>query len=194
MLAAVMIASPYREKRDYTLVRPFIQSGPLDLRLRFAVGSVDFVPAESFRLRGESIGHGIPTSGVSAYYEESEGKGIATFVYSERISGWFSEVNSDTTIEIPWERIRRLRLDTSKVATKITLAPVEGKPFIELAAGAGEIELHTAGQPVRLVAGDSALVEGVEGLDPGKGGGGFYRLELAPEFTGRVRVVARTGE
>jgi len=194
MLAAVMIASPYRERRDYVFVRPFIQSGPLDLRLRFVVGSVEFVPAESFRLRGESIGHGIPTSGISAYYKEAEGEENSTFVYAERISGWLSEVDSDTTVEIPWERIRRLRLETSKVAMKITLAPVEGRPVIELAAGAGEIELHTAGQPVRLVAGDSALIEGATSLDPGKSGSGFYRLELAPEFTGRVRVVARTGE
>lgn len=194
MLAAVMIASPYHERRDYTLVRPFIQSGPLDLRLRFAVGSVAFIPAETFRLRGESIGHGIPTSGVTAYYEESEGKGVSTFIYAERISGWFSEVNSDATVEIPWERVRRLRLETSETTMKVTLAPVGGKPVIELAAGAGEIELDPAGQPVRLVSGDASLVEGIADLDPGKAGGGFYRLELAPEFTGRVRVLAQKGE
>jgi len=193
MLAAVMIASPYHEKRDYSFVRPFTQSGPLDLRLRFAVGAVELVPAEAFRLRGESIGHGIPTSGVTAYYEESEGKGFATFVYAERISGWFSEVDSETVIEVPWKRIRRLRLETAETM-KITLGPVEGRPVIELAGGAGEVELDTGGQPVRLVSGDASLVEGAAYLEPGNSAGGFFRLELAPEFTGRVRVLAQKGE
>ncbi|MDP4584428.1 MAG: phosphatase PAP2 family protein [Verrucomicrobiales bacterium] len=193
MLAAVMIATPYQERRDYTLFRAFMQSGPLDLILHFAVGVVDVVPAETFRLRAKSFGHGVPTSGITASYQESESEGGARFVYSERISGWFSEVNSETIVEIPWERIRALRLKTAG-ATKISLAPVTGRPVIELAGGEGEVVLETAGQAVRLVSGDPSRVEGVEDLEPGKGEDGFYLLELASEFTGRVRIVSRKGE
>ncbi len=194
MLAAVLIASPYHERRDYTFKRPFMETGPLDLRLRFSVGEVDLVPAERFRLVGESLGHGIPTSGISCYYEETEGKGGATFIYAERISGWFSEVDSSTTVEVPWPRIRRLRVETAETSVAMRLGPVEGKPVIELASGRGVIEIHPSGQPVRLVAEGGAVVEGAERLIPGNSGEGFYRLQLDKEFTGTVRIIGGNAE
>jgi lipid A 4'-phosphatase len=194
MLAAVMIASPYHEKRQYTFKQPFMETGPLDLRLRFSVGEVDFVPAERFRFVSESLGHGIPTSGITSYYKESAGKGFATFVYSERISGWFSEVDSDATLEIPWQRLHRLRVEAGETRMKIGLVKVPGKPVIELASGGGVIEIHPSGQPVRLAVEGKGVVEGAELLEPGKSGEGFYRLQLDKEFTGTVRIIGAKGE
>jgi len=193
MLAAVMIASPYHEKRQYTFKKPFMESGPLDLRLRFSVGEVDFIPAERFRLVGESIGHGVPTSGISGYYEETEGKGGDTFIYAERISGWFSEIDSKAALEIPWQRLRRLRLETGGARMKISLAKVEGKPVIQLVSGRGVIEIDPSGQPVRLAVGGTGAVEGAELLKPGKSGEGFYRLQVDKGFTGTVRIVGAKG-
>lgn len=189
MLVAVLIASPYQETRQLFFTQPFMETGPLDLRLRFSVGTVEIVPAERFRLFGESLGHGFPTSGVSTYYEESEGKEAATFIYAERISGWFSEVDSRATVEVPWSRLRRLRVETGRTTIKIGLAKVADKPVIELVSGAAEVVIDTAGQSIRLDQGEAARLVGEERPDPGKGGKGTYRLQLAPEFTGTVRLI-----
>ncbi|NLT71940.1 MAG: phosphatase PAP2 family protein [Verrucomicrobiaceae bacterium] len=205
MLAAVLLATPYHEERDYTFQKPFMESGLLRLRLIFTLGTVDFVPAERFHLSGESLGHGVPTSAIKTYYEEAEVRDFGYFVYAERISGWFSEVDSQATLEIPWARLERLRMDTAEASLSIHLAKVEGTPFIELISGTGEVVIHTADQPVRLVEGDATRIvggdrldsgEGVGGdrLDSGEGGEGTYQLQIGPEFTGTVRLVGGDGK
>ncbi len=194
MLAAVLLATPYREERSYTFQKPFMESGPLYLRLILTLGTVECVPAERFRLLGESLGHGVPTSAIKTYYEESEVQDFAYFVYAERISGWFSEVSSHATLEIPWERLGRLRIDTAEAKLSIHLAKVEGTPLIELISGTGEVEIHTAGQPVRLVEGDATRFVGGERPDPGAGGEGTCQLKLGAEFTGTVRLVGGKGD
>lgn len=194
MLAAVLLATPYQEERRYTFEQPFMEVGPLHLRLIFTVGTVELVPAEKFRLLGESLGHGVPTSGIATYYEEAEHEDFVYFVYAERISGWFSEVDSRATLEIPWKRLGRLRIDIAETSMAIRLAPVEGTPLIELLSGAGDVEIDTAGQPVRLVGGNADRFVGTQKPESGGEREGSYQIQLGPEFTGSVRLIGGNGD
>jgi lipid A 4'-phosphatase len=195
MLAAVLMASPYSENRTYRFQNLSNEPGRLDLRFRFSPGEVDFSPSGRLFIRSESLGHGIPFSRVSSNRRSTAGEDGTEFFYAERVRGWFFELDSRATVEIPWRRVNRLELiKTAETRMRIELAAVPGSPVIEVVSGNGLIEIEPAGQQIHLVTGDTRLVEGVDHLLPGESDDGFYRLKIAPEFTGRVRLLAPNAE
>lgn len=191
MLAGVLLATPYEERRVYTLMEDFAEEGPLSVRLILSVGEVEIVPGEAFRIVSEARGHGVPTSKIGRYYEEKalpEGGGAV--VYAERISGWFKEVGATLRVELPWERMRRLELKTAEASVGIELGPGPSKPVLRLMDGKGPVTVDRAGQGIRLEAEGPARIEGVVPGEPVRGGEGatLYRIDVEEAFEGELRV------
>lgn len=171
VLVAVLLATPYAEKRTYTPLNDFAKEGELTLRLQFEGGEVEIVPGETFLLAAEAHGHGIPTSKIGRNYLETRMKGGAAIDYTERISGWLNEVNAKVRVEVPWARLRRLKLDTGDARVRIVAGASADRPVVELVAGRGVV----------VIEGDA----GTEGTGVGDEAGGF-RLDTGPDFRGQV--------
>jgi lipid A 4'-phosphatase len=195
MLGGVLLGTPYQERRHYEALGDFAKSGSLRVRLVFSTGRVEIVPGETFRIRAEAAGHGLPTSKIKRKLLELKQEEGAYLVYSERISGWFSEVDSNLKVELPWSRMRVLEFHTGEAQVLLRLAPSEARPVLKLGSGTGTVELDPAGQGVSL---KGALGKGVGAIDPGllPGGGPgatLYRLEVGEAFTGDLRVRDKKG-
>lgn len=191
MLAGMLLATPYEEKRVYTLMEDFAEEGPLSVRLVLSVGEVDIVPGERFRIVSEAHGHGVPTSKIGRYYRETAlPDGGGTVVYAERISGWLREVGATLRVEVPWERMRRLDLKTAEASVDVELAPGAAKPVLRLMSGEGRVVVDRAGQGLRLKAGEGTRVEGIAPGETLRGGKGAtsYRIDVDEDFAGLLRI------
>ena len=189
MASAMLVATPYQNGQDYLIVNDYAKSGPLDVFLRFSVGDVEIVPGKEFKVLRDSAGHGVPTSGISVYYEELQRSGIANVIYAERVSGWFSEINVTTRVEVPWDRIREFKMETARASIRIDLAGVGSNPLIEVRNGEAAIVLHPHGQAVKVMSeSGAARVEGSENLLSGEAGGGVYQFKVDGGFSGSIRI------
>lgn len=190
MLGGVLLGTPHHERCHYEVLGEFAKSGPLRVRLVLSTGRVEIVPGETFRIRAETDGHGLPTSKISRNFNESKQENGSYLVYSERVSGWFSEVDANLKVELPWSRVRVLEFHTGEAQVLVRLAPSEARPLLKLGSGTGTVELDPAGQGVSL---RGALEKGAGGMDPGTlpaGGPGatVYRLEVGEGFAGDLHV------
>ena len=189
MLAGVLLATPYQEQRQYLALGDFAKSGPMRVRLVLSTGRVEIVPGEEFRITAEANGHGFPTSKIARNFLELKQEDGSYLVYSERISGWLTEVNASLRVELPWARMRRLELETGSADVSLSLGPSEGRPLLKLTSGDGPVVLEPSGQGVRLEESAQTLPAG---LDPRKLPGGapgatVYRLEIGKDYTGSLR-------
>lgn len=189
IITGVLLASPYQNSQNYFIINEFAKKGPLDLYLRFTVGEVEIVPAEEFRVIRESAGHGVPTSRIAIYYDESQGSGFSNVVYAERISGWFSEINVTTRIEIPWQRIRELKLETASANVRIDLPAVAGNSVIQVLDGGADIQLRPHGQPVTVDSESEVIrIEGALPVSSEEKEDRGYRLKVNEKFSGFIKV------
>jgi membrane-associated PAP2 superfamily phosphatase len=186
VLAGVLLATPYAEKRTYTVMNDFAKEGPLTVRLILEVGEVEIVPGEEFRILADANGHGIPTSKIGRNYLETRMKDGAAIDYTERISGWLNEVNAAVRVEVPWVRMRRLKLDTGAARVRIVAAATGERPVIELVSGAGSVSVDSAGQGFAVTAVDDARLSGPVPAVAKEPGAAFYRIELGEGFHGRL--------
>ena len=193
VLAGVLLATPYSEKRTYTLMNDFAKEGPLTVRLILEVGEVEIVPGEGFRILADANGHGIPTSKIGRNYLETRVKDGAAIDYTERISGWLNEVNASVRVEVPWARLRRLKLDTGAARVRIVAAPTEERPVIELVSGEGSVEVASGGQVFAVTPAGDARISGPVPSEAKSPGGAFYRIELGEGFRGRLGWVSGEG-
>lgn len=185
LFAAVLLATPYQERRTYEVMNDFAKSGPLTLRLELEVGEVEIIPGETFRILATAQGHGIPTSKIGRNYLETAMKEGAAIDYTERISGWLNEVNAVVRVEVPWTRMRRLKLDTGDARVSILAGATEERPIIELVAGAGPVTIAPAGQTFAVTPpGDARIVGGAPAA--AADGSSFFRVELGEAYEGRL--------
>lgn len=187
MLGAVLLATPYEEKREYTLTDVAGAAENFRLRLELSEGRVEIVSGPEFRIFGRANGHGLPTSKIARNYLEiapREGETDTNIVYTERISGRFTELNADLRIEVPWEKVRRLRIDTGEASVGIDLA-TSSRTTVEMVGGTGNVTLLANGQ--RCVSASDPRIERMQPADE-SAGAGVCRLELSDAFTGRVTV------
>lgn len=187
ILAAVLLGTPYEERRTYTPLQSFAKDGTLRLRLVFARGAVEVAPGEQLRLAGEAYGHGLPTSKIGRNYWELPRPDGSYVVYSERISGWFKELNARLRVEVPWERTRHLDLETGQSQLHLTLGKGSGRLAIKLAEGGGRVVLDPGGRRVSVESDGPAEIKGRipegSGRDP-------VRIVIAKEFTGTLEWAA----
>jgi membrane-associated PAP2 superfamily phosphatase len=186
ILAAVLVASPYRVKRNYFIVSEEVKKAPLVLRVGLTVGEADIVGSEELRITGEAWGHGMPTSGISDSFFEKLDVGKARVSYLQRISGWLAEVNEQLRIEVPWERLEVLLLETSESRIWIKLSQVENGTQIRIVDGIGEVHFEVRDEPVKVRGGRNATIIGREKLSRGKRGANSVQIEIKDQFRGRV--------
>ena len=186
VLAAVLLATPFEEKRTYTVMNDFAREGELTLRLQFVGGDVELVPGETFRLEVEAHGHGIPTSKIGRNYLETRMRDGAAIDYTERISGWLNEVNAKARVEVPWSRLRRLKLDTGAARVRIVAGPSAGRPVVELVGGGGIVGIDAGGGSAVILPEGDDRIEGTPPDTETSGSAGGWRLELGGDFRGRV--------
>ncbi len=186
VLAGVLLATPYAEKRTHTLSDAFAQEGLLTVRLAFEIGDVEIVPGEEFRILADANGHGIPTSKIGRNYLETRTRDGAAIDYTERVSGWFNEVNASVRVELPWARMRRLKLDSGKARVRIVTAPSGTRPVIELSSGEGEVAVESNGEVFAVTPAADARFSGPLPVATKESEASLYRIELDESFAGRV--------
>jgi len=188
MLCGILVATPYGEKRNYTLKKEFTQEGPLVVHLKLLTGSAEILPAGEFRIQGEADGHGLPTSNIACYYDEIATEKGGYVIYAERLSGWFSELNAALTIGIPWSRLEALMLESGECDVLIRLTETEKPRVIRITEGSGRVLVDPAGQRVQWVPEGDPRLSGSAAVEGAPTGAGDYRIELGPGFRGRVEV------
>ncbi len=190
MLGAVLLATPHGEKRTYTLSAPMEDGAPLRLRLELVRGNVAIQPGESLQIDSNSSGHGLPTSKIARNYLEvpDEEDGGVSVTYTERISGWFTELNAELRVGLPWTQLQRLRLDTGEAEVSIVLPETAGRSLIELGPGGGKVRIVTGGKALDIDPLDDPRVrrEGAGGAAKERG---TYRVRLSPEFAGQLEIM-----
>lgn len=181
LLGAVLLASPYRDQRNIFIVNDFAKEGPLVVHLRLTKGEADIVASEEFRITGEAYGHGVPTSQIAEYYEENEREDHSYLLYSERLSGWLAEVNEQLKVELPWDRLNHLKIDTSDSKIWIDLEGVENDSTIRLLSGEGTVSIRSGRSAVRVRGPGKSRTEGSAQK-------GEFRCRIVTEnaFTGRI--------
>lgn len=154
LIAAILLGTPYREKRDYFLTRTLSNDQPIVLKLIFVTGDIELVPAQELRIIGEAYGHGVPTSGIKANFVERVEDGQVVVSYRERHSGWLAEAKQQLTVKIPWSRVSRVELETGDADLWISL-PELGRPtVIELRSGGGTVEVSGGGKDLIMNRGE----------------------------------------
>ncbi len=151
LVAAILLGTPYREKRNYFLTRTVSHDQPMVLKLFFVKGDIELVPAEELRIIGEAYGHGVPTSGIKANFVERVEDGQVVVSYRERLSGWLAEAKQQLTVEIPWNRVARVELATGDADLWISLPEGVQGPMIELRSGSGSVEVSGGGEDLLLI-------------------------------------------
>lgn len=117
-LGGILLATPYRDVRDHKMT-------PSDDRL-YAIlvlkrGTIDIVPSDTFHVRGEAWGHGVPTSKVADHFVENKRENDTVVYYGERMSGRFTEVDQNLTVKIPWDQVYHLRIEASDCEVNLVL-------------------------------------------------------------------------
>jgi lipid A 4'-phosphatase len=139
LLIGLLLATPYRNIRDYVLLSDHAKSQPLEVHLILKRGSVSVVAGEAFSVKGEAWGHGVPTSKIGVHYVEMDRGESTTVVYKERMSGFFTEVDQILIITIPWQRVNQLIIEADDCEVKVAVPDPLLKQKIVLNPGNGAI-------------------------------------------------------
>ncbi len=144
LLIGLLLATPYRNIRDYILLSEHAKTNPLEVNLILKRGSVSVNPGDDFSAKGEAWGHGVPTSKIGVHYVEIDMGKSTMVVYKERMSGYFTEVDQNLTIMIPWNRVNSLIIEADDCEVKLAVPDQmpTGKK-ITLAGGNGTLNLQS---------------------------------------------------
>ncbi|MDF1813371.1 MAG: phosphatase PAP2 family protein [Verrucomicrobiales bacterium] len=144
LIGGLLLATPYREVRDYRLIEDFSKERPLDIFLILKRGTVTITPGDEFKVEGEAWGHGVPTSKVAVHFVEMDTPPYSQVWYKERMSGRFTEVDQNLRITLPWDRIEKLRIDASDCEVSMALPEdLESSKMIQIYDGSGDIEVRS---------------------------------------------------
>lgn len=127
LIVGIALATPYQNSRDYKLTDPVTQTGPMHLSLVLKAGNVKIIEGDTFSVKGDAWGHGLPTSKVDTVFNAKQlPNGIDSVIYRERISGRFTEVSQDLVIEVPWSRVKSLKLDLENCNVEMSVGQIRG--------------------------------------------------------------------
>jgi len=191
LLAGVILATPYRSRWEAPVGNLSIEEGPFDLQLILTVGEVEVLPSESFGITMEANGFGVPTSRIKRNFLANDKRDLPEVVYKEELRGWFSNLSSKVTIRVPWERVRRIKLNAAGAKVRVLLGDGPVDTLIEVVGGNGTIQVSTAGQRLKLNdpegrasierANHSPVMEGEED-------GAGYRMTVSALFKGLIKI------
>ena len=191
MIAGILLASPYRDKRDLFIVDEFAKSGNLDLNMVFAVGNVTIEKGEKFKITGEAWGHGVPTSFIKEYFVVDKVSAASRVVYAEDISGWFRELESNLEVRVPWQRLRKLLIRTGDASVELNVPVFVGERALWVGKGNADLKVLLHGQAIELKSGDSAKLKNLDGTDyhgDGDKTKGAIILEITDDFEGNIVI------
>ena len=157
-LAGILLASPYQKKRDWYTIEKFSETGPMFFHLITVIGNIEMVPGEKIHITGEAAGHGVPTSKIAEQFVEIDLGEETQVIYKERMSGWFSEIEENLRIELPWHRLSKVNIESGDAKISIDLRDPSEKRSIFLLKGNGEVTLK-AGRHAIDFAGDKSKPE-----------------------------------
>ncbi len=119
---AVMLATPFSEKRDYQIISEVAEDSRLKISLQVIYGELTIVDGNEFKIEGEAWGHGVPTSKIADRFEEDvEEDGTLKLRYLQRWSGKLTEVDQRLLVTIPFDRVGYLKLDLAETIAKVSL-------------------------------------------------------------------------
>lgn len=188
-IAGVLFATPYREDRKMVLADKWESDVPIDFRVTLALGRADIVDSEALNIWKKSSGHGIPTSRVSMYLWESDKKGGGVSAhYFERQSGWFHELETETKIELPWDQVQSMRIDSH--SAEVFVQPGELKAMIPIliGPGAGVINIKLNGNKIVWGGGDRRSFKGDNLLEASSEIDKGLILTVKDEFSGVIEL------
>tara|TARA_R110002096_G_scaffold71295_8_gene170420 strand:- start:2737 stop:3807 length:1071 start_codon:yes stop_codon:yes gene_type:complete len=188
VIAAILLATPYRDQRNLFLVNEASKEKPLIVQLFLTFGEHDIDGGDEFLITGDAYGHGVPTSRIAPYFEERLNGGIASVVYHERISGWFFEVNEQLQFLIPWNNVPRLEIDSGDADLWIELDETDGNPEIVVSKGRGVIKISLAGQSLQFDGDLDLKIKGRALLVPVSETLGGFTLRVGEEFEGMIEI------
>lgn len=185
-VAGIVLASPYRDVRNFYIVNDFAKEGPISIQLRFVAGDIEIVPGDEFRIEGEAYGHGMPTSNIAESYWETDHGDFSTLSYVERISGLLTEAGQSLTVSVPWGRIHRFRLEVENARVWLRNPDPEPDARIQIIGGNGTVTFLPEDGSWKIREKGKVRAEGKDKLI--STGDQSRVLSIAEEFEGRFLV------
>ncbi|MDF1753083.1 MAG: phosphatase PAP2 family protein [Verrucomicrobiales bacterium] len=139
LMGGILLATPYREVRNYRIITEQGATDPLHVLLTFKAGTISVKPGEKYLVTGEAWGHGVPTSKVAVHFVEYQHGDMTVVEYKERMSGHFTEVEQNLSVEVPWARSRFLTINASDCHVDVELPDEDETKGITVAQGNGTV-------------------------------------------------------
>ncbi|MEM7699543.1 MAG: phosphatase PAP2 family protein [Verrucomicrobiota bacterium] len=186
-VAAVLLATPYRDSRVVDIVEEAAKTGPIHLHLGFVVGDIEIRGGDRYHIERTAWGHGVPTSRIAIWYREHQRDDHWQIVYAERLSGRFTEIEQDLSAEMPWERVDVCVIDIGAAEVTLNLDTRASGVLFQVVEGTGTLRILANGIAVDHVGPDSRGIEATahreaESLPQ-------CRIEIHEEFKGELSVV-----
>ncbi len=150
-MIGLALASPFRNARNHHIDIAEAPTARLHVTLHLLHGNAQLEAADAFSLTGEAWGHGVPTASlVDYFFVKKPTPDRITIHYTERVSGFFTEVQQELNATIPWERMDFLELKPEDSAFHIRLPdkmPTRQTPLVlRLTGSRGEVVIQGATQ------------------------------------------------
>lgn len=150
LIGAVLVATPYRQQEEHHL--DLASGRPFRLVLQLEGDRHQLALGEVGQIAVSGSGHGLPGSAIkSEFYSkpgQPDGGGELTdvFLFRQRRSGWFWEVEHETRIGVPRDRRGRVELEVRSGEVWLTgAAPLAAQEWeIEFPDGNGEVHAAAA--------------------------------------------------
>jgi len=111
LIAAVLLATPYRDELVY---EPRVRDDRrFDARLELEGDRHLVTWGEPWRIVAEGQGHGVPGSAVKSEFFEWPGEDSDEFLFRQRLSGWFRELDHENRVAIPGDRPGSVSLEAA---------------------------------------------------------------------------------
>ncbi len=188
-LIAILLATPYRDDRNFVLDESLSEEMPIHFGATFTTGRVEIVPSDRFRIHKKSSGHGVPTSKVASTFSEQVAGEFISAHYFERLSGWFHELETEATVELPWNQIESMQVESASAEISIEPGALENRVPLTIGPGAGTITIQPGGNAVAWGGGNKDRLQGAELLKSEAEVQKGLILHVSDEFSGSIRMV-----
>ena len=127
LIGAVLLATPYRSQEVHSLRMG--ENSAFQVVLQLEGDRHEVVSGNELRIEVSGSGHGVPGSAIKSELFERPGdrvwRGIPMdcFLFRQRYSGWFREVDHETRVTLPSSRPGRMELEVRSGEVWLTGSP-----------------------------------------------------------------------